>query len=262
MNALTTTAIPLPQFAAAAHSSRSSKYTYIPTNDIINALAREGFHAVASKQTTPRKDLSRIGFTKHMVRLRHESSGEFQALGSYPEIVLTNAHDGTGGYQCFGGLFRMFCFNGLVVSDSRIECVSIPHKGDVVGQVIEGTYSVLKSVTEAARGISEWTNLQLTASEQLAYAEAAHELRFDRDEEGKPLTAIEPAQLLKVRRREDEGNDLWRVFNRVQESVVRGGIDDVRPFTNERGRQKWRHLKSKPVTSKTVKRNLTAPSGI
>ena len=38
-----------------------------------------------------------------------------------------------------------------------------------------------------------------------------------------PLTAEEIAEILKPRREADKGNDLWKTFNRVQESVMRGG---------------------------------------
>ena len=31
-------------------------------------------------------------------------------------------------------------------------------------------------------------------------------------------------QLLEARRPEDQGDDLWRVFNRVQENMIKGGV--------------------------------------
>ena len=34
--------------------------------------------------------------------------------------------------------------------------------------------------------------------------------------------------LLQARRSEDEGNDVWQVVNRCQESLVRGGVSDLR----------------------------------
>jgi hypothetical protein len=40
------------------------------------------------------------------------------------------------------GLFRAVCQNGLVCGESFGE-VRVPHKGDVVSQVIEGAYEVL-----------------------------------------------------------------------------------------------------------------------
>jgi hypothetical protein len=51
---------------------------------------------------------------------------------------------------------------------------------------------------------------------------------------GRTPNAEELAEILKVRRPEDEGNSLWVVFNRIQESVVRGG----QMFVDARGRMR------------------------
>jgi hypothetical protein len=74
-----------------------------------------------------------------MLRLRREG----QITGKQvPEIILLNSHDGTSSYQMLPGLFRAVCQNGLVCGESFGE-VRVPHKGDVVSQVIEGAYEVL-----------------------------------------------------------------------------------------------------------------------
>ena len=39
---------------------------------------------------------------------------------------------------------------------------------------------------------------------------------------------VEPESLLKAQRPEDDGTDLWRVTNRLQESLIRGGVSDSR----------------------------------
>jgi len=38
--------------------------------------------------------------------------------------------------------------------------------------------------------------------------------------------------MLEARRKEDKGNDLWRVFNRTQEALIRGGVP-VQGLNNE-----------------------------
>ena len=40
---------------------------------------------------------------------------------------------------------------------------------------------------------------------------------------------LEPAMLLQPRRDEDKVNDLWHVFNRVQENMLRGGNETTTP---------------------------------
>ncbi|MEA9980016.1 DUF932 domain-containing protein, partial [Pseudomonas sp. RTS4] len=44
---------------------------------------------------------------------------------------------------------------------------------------------------------------------------------------------ITPSQLLLPRRREDRSDDLWTTFNRVQENVIKGGLDG----RNKKGRR-------------------------
>lgn len=37
---------------------------------------------------------------------------------------------------------------------------------------------------------------------------------------------VEPQMLLQSRRPEDEGSDVWRIMNTIQDALVRGGVSD------------------------------------
>jgi hypothetical protein len=125
-------------FGEEKHTSRSERYAYIPTISLLDSLQRECFQPFFACQTRVR-DPRRREHTKHMLRLRREG----QITGKQvPEIILLNSHDGTSSYQMLPGLFRAVCQNGLVCGESFGE-VRVPHKGDVVSQVIEGAYEVL-----------------------------------------------------------------------------------------------------------------------
>ena len=56
--------------AHTAHESRSARYSYIPTVDVLDALRKEGFQPFMVCQTRVRNEDMR-DFTKHMIRLRH-----------------------------------------------------------------------------------------------------------------------------------------------------------------------------------------------
>lgn len=120
-------------FSEEKHESRSERYTCIPTITLLDNLQREGFQPFFACQTRVR-DQSRREHTRHMVRLRR--AGQI-ADKQVPEIILLNSHDGSSSYQMLPGLFRAVCANGLVCGQSFGE-VRVPHKGDVVGKVIEG----------------------------------------------------------------------------------------------------------------------------
>ena len=57
-------------------------------------------------------------------------------------------------------------------------------------------------------------------------AGAAHVLRFG-DSEGETTTPIKAEQLLFPRRHEDCADDLWTVWNVVQENAIKGGLRGV-----------------------------------
>jgi hypothetical protein len=202
-------------FAAEAHDSRSQRYTYIPTIEVLRGLRREGFEPFMVCQTRVRNEDKRE-HTKHMIRLRHAD----QINGSEAnEIILLNSHDGTSSYQMLAGMFRFVCQNGMVCGET-LNDIRVPHKGDVVGQVIEGAFTVLDSFERADEQREGMKALRLNDGEQNAFARAALALKYD-DETPAPISE---AQLLTARRFEDRSGDLWTTFNRVQENLTKGGL--------------------------------------
>jgi Domain of unknown function (DUF932) len=211
-------------FAADKHESRSARYAYIPTAEIVDGMRANGFLPVFAKQGRSRI-AGKEAFTKHLVRFRHQ--GEDTATGKmggvYPEVVVVNSHDGTSAYKVMAGLMRLVCLNGLMVSDKELASVTVPHKGDVMNQVIEGSFTVLSESRSAIEMADTWQGITLGRDEQMIMADAAHLIRFG-DSDGEISTVIEPEQLLQTRRMADDGADLWRVANRIQENVIRGGL--------------------------------------
>ena len=61
-------------FAAGKHDSRSERYTYIPTIDVLRGLRKEGFEAFMVAQGRCRIE-GKAEFTKHMIRLRRSFVG-------------------------------------------------------------------------------------------------------------------------------------------------------------------------------------------
>lgn len=201
-------------FGSDKHASRSARYTHIPTITVLENLQREGFEPFFACQTRVR-DQGKREHTKHMLRLRRTG----QIVGQQvPEIILLNSHDGSSSYQMLPGLFRGVCTNGLVCGQSFGE-VRVPHKGDVVGKVIEGAYEVLGVFDRVEEKRDAMQSLLLPPPAQHALAKAALTYRFG--EEHQPVTE---SQVLSPRRWQDESNDLWTVYNRLQENLSKGGL--------------------------------------
>ena len=201
-------------FGTDKHESRSDRYTYIPTITLLESLKQEGFQPFFACQTRVR-DLNKRDHTKHMLRLRREG----QITGKQvPEIILLHSHDGSSSYQMLPGLFRFVCQNGLVCGETFGE-VRVPHKGNVVEKVIEGAYEVLGIFDRVEDKRDAMQSLLLPPPIQQAFAKAALTYRFG--EEHQPVTE---AQILTPRRYEDRQDDLWSVFNRCQENLLKGGL--------------------------------------
>lgn len=228
-------------FAESKHASRSDRYTYIPTIDVLRGLRKEGFEPFMVAQGGSRVE-GKAEFTKHMIRMRH--TGQVHTRPEVNEIILINSHDGASSYQMLAGMFRFVCCNGLVVGDV-VEDIRIPHKGNIQGDVIEGAFRVLDEFAAVGEHTDAMKSLQLQPPEEIAFAKAALALRFgdhESDAAGErrppPVTA---EQLTVARRPEDIGHSLWTTFQRVQENVMRGG---------QAGRSaQGRRLQTRPVGS-------------
>jgi hypothetical protein len=208
-------------FAAEAHGSRSERYSYIPTIDVLNGLRKEGFQPFMVAQGRTRVP-GKAEFTKHMLRLRHE--GDINGTEAN-EVILINSHDGTSSYQMLAGMFRFVCCNGVVCGDT-LRDIRIKHSGNITDNVVQGAFEVLdgfnliREVTEGMKGTT------LSRDEQRIFADAALMLKYDPADD-EHVAPIDASQLLQTRRMEDRDPTLWTTFNKVQENVIRGGLQGV-----------------------------------
>ena len=227
-------------FAEGKHASRSERYTYIPTIEVLRGLRKEGFEPFMVAQSASRVE-GKAEFTKHMIRMRH--AGQVQTKPEANEIILINSHDGASSYQMLAGLFRFVCCNGLVVGEV-VEDIRIPHKGDIQNDVIEGAFRVLDEFEAVDEHAEAMKALPLEPREEIAFATAALALRFGDgavEEGGHRPAPVTAEQLIEARRPEDLGHNLWTTFQRVQENVMRGG----QPGRSVQGRR----LHTRPVGS-------------
>lgn len=239
-------------FADEAHDSRSARYAYIATAELLRGLRREGFEVFSARQAVTR-DEERKGHAKHLLRLRHASQiGQPATRGdSVPEILLLNSHDGSSSYQMMGGVFRFICANGMVVPDGACQSVKVPHTGKIQDKVIAGAFEVLDGLTRVIDPRDSMRALTLAEPEQRAFAHAAALLRFDPAEgEAPPVT---PDQVNRARRMDDRAPDLWTTFNRVQENVIRGGMQGQTVDAN--GRRLRRAVRAVTGIDQDVKLN-------
>jgi hypothetical protein len=224
-------------FAAAPWEGMSPRYRHIPTFEVLDMLEDQGFHVTKAMQSRTRIP-GKADFTRHMLRLRHVDHLTAQVGEELPEIVLVNSHDRSSAYKIFSGVFRLVCSNGAVVQSSDFGSFSIRHSGsrDLYQQVREATGRIMEGVPGIMDRITAWKEIILPRPDQLAFAREAADL--------KPNDSIPSSWLLTARRQEDmtrpdASRDLWRTFNVIQESLLRGGLSG----RNERGRR----IRTRPV---------------
>ena len=231
-------------FAAEAHGSRSERYTHIPTSTILDGMRANGFMPTFAQQGRSRTP-GKAEYTKHMLKFSY--AGELpvahNGVGAAPQVCMMNSHDGTRAFKLVAGLIRFACLNGLIVAeDGTSSSVTARHTGNIVDQVIEGSFEVLAESRRALGHAEEWSGITLIRDEQVALAEQVHALRFPAVE-GKASTPFKPEQLLEVRRQADIRSDLWTTTNVLQENAIRGGLSArTRTSTGQR-----RNVTSRPV---------------
>jgi hypothetical protein len=214
-------------FAREAHDSRSERYVYVPTIEIVEGLRREGWFPFFAVQAVPR-DGSRHGHAKHMLRLRRDDGiGKPEAA----EVIIVNSHDGTSAYQMFAGMLRFVCTNSMIAGE-RFEEVRVPHKGGIQDQIIEGVYTVAEDFPRLIDATETMKDTRLSIDEQHVLAEASLVARYGEEE-----SPVRPDQIIAPRRREDAGQNLWQTFNVIQENLIRGGLDGRRQTSDGRIRR-------------------------
>ena len=187
-------------------SKVSSKYVHVPTADLIDDMATLGWNVVDVKQRKTRKGESVGGsFGKHMVVFRNDNVVIKSEDGEtvYPQILLSNSHDGLSSFQFRAGLFRLICSNGLVIATKDFGSMTIHHKGYSFEELKKTVMGLVESLED----------------QKVEMALAALGIRF-----GEGGAEVSAEEILKPVRSEDEGNDLWTVFNVIQEKMVRGGF--------------------------------------
>lgn len=219
----TVTAIPTLRQTQGHPTRTKESWQHISTADVMSRMESEGFqlHSVDVQNT---RDASRAPYAKHMLRFRMPGLPEV-APGTVPEIMLRNGHDGSSAFALYAGMFRFFCFNGIMVGASW-GALKVFHTGNNTGaKVLDASTKIVESFGALRDVVGTWRGIDLSPIDQLTFAHQAMQLRYPVDAEtGLVQAPATPAVYNAPRREADTGSDLWSTFNRVQESLTQGGI--------------------------------------
>jgi len=206
-------------FTKTGSSNVSEKYSHIPTERVMDDMSALGWKVVDAKEIKARKNQ---GFQKHMLVF---ANPEIIINGNdgdtvFPRILLTNSHDGKNAFTFKAGLFRLVCSNGLVIADEQFGEMKIRHMGYDFEALQLLITQMVEKLPLTVESMNKFKTKQLSQDQKQKFALEALGLRFDT--ENKTFNVDE---FLTPTRKEDEGNDLWSVFNLVQEKLVNGMFD-------------------------------------
>jgi hypothetical protein len=196
----------------------SGRYEFIRTYDIVEALMKAGYGVsrAQQKRTHAAEDMK---YARHLLTFRPITKFNDVSVGdAVPEVVLLSAHNGTTAFSLLVGLYRFICANGMIVGDS-FESIKVYHRGDAIAEALEGTKKVYEYVPKLRDWVEKAQVIELNSRKQNLFAEEAMSIRYG---DARPYDA---SNLLHVRRPADKGNTMWKVFNRVQENLLKGGIE-------------------------------------
>ena len=200
-------------FTTEKASHLTDKYVQTPTSRVVEDLMNLGWQVTKAQEVKSRKYK---GFQKHVVVFRNPDimiKGK-DGDDAFPQILLTNRNDGKAAFNLRVGIFRLVCSNGLVISDADFNNVSIRHINYTFETLQSKVQEVIAKLPGLVKKINLFKSTQLTEAQMQDFATKAATLRTKQ--------RVNVMDLLNADRAQDQGNDLWVVFNRVQEKLLGG----------------------------------------
>jgi hypothetical protein len=183
-----------------------------------------GWEVVDVKEVKARKN---VGFQKHLVVFRNNDIVIDGKDGDtvFPQILLTNSSDGKNAFTFRAGLFRLVCENGLVISTQDFANMRIRHYGYKFEDLKATITNIVEKLPLTVASMNKFKQIQLNKKQIIKLAKEALNIRFGEVEMNR--ITVDWNEFVKPTRREDEGTDLWSVFNVVQEKVLEGDFNYV-----------------------------------
>lgn len=233
-------------FTTAPKETLSERYEFIPTSKVINFMVENGWFPVDAKEVKVRKEENN-GYQKHMVRFRHPeiSFNDINGDGNLVDILLTNSHNGTSSFKFQVGVFRLVCSNGLVIQTQDFGSERVRHFSsedeNKFQEKLEETLAILiDRIPMTVDVISKMQQSVINDRQVGEMALKAAEIKFQ-DRVKNINTDQLVKELIPANREEDEGNNVWVVFNRLQEKLLNG---DYTYINNNNRRRKPRRARS------------------
>jgi hypothetical protein len=188
---------------------------YIPTAEVIGMLQNDGWllKGVAEQRGKNRKISTNYVQMHHPDFSLKNKQGKTEAISS---LTISNSCNGSKPLAMDLGIYRQVCSNGAIAFDQHGEQTQIKHTEINANNLQKFIQSVNNKTNKVLESFGILQNKNMTVEEARRFAYKAAQLRYTEDQ----ISDITINDLLSVNRIEDESNDLWTVFNRVQENLT------------------------------------------
>jgi hypothetical protein len=202
-----------PNYVRDVQKIKQKPY-YIPTIEIIEKFQKEGWNLVGVNESRSKNRKISHNYTQ----LQHpdfnikSNFGKDEARAS---LTITNSCSGNSPMELNLGAYRMVCSNGAIGFSKAGESENIQHTQINYQNLDNFVNKVNKNAGLVIDNFSKLKYTMLSNEEMHKLATQAASLRYD------STSDFDPNNLLTINRLEDEGNDLWTVFNRIQENLTK-----------------------------------------
>jgi hypothetical protein len=196
------------------------KYSFIPTTQIIDDLAKEGWLPFEVQETDAKK--ADRGFQKHLVRFFNPDIKN-PGAGFEPNVLMTNAHNGSSSTWIMGGGINFVCTNGIIIAENIVANHRIRHQGSTEDQVKSALQDIVENLPRVYNSIDRFKSIILNDKEKENFGRDSLRLFYDEPQLEKLDLQASSNLLVAPRRKAERENTLWNAFNLVQENMIRGG---------------------------------------
>jgi hypothetical protein len=191
------------------------KEFYIPTIDVIQKLQKEGWLINGVDEHLNKKTRK---ITNNYVQMTHPDFSVKNSKGkdeAYSSVTISNSCSGDQPLQMSLGAYRMICSNGAIAFVEDAESEKVKHTEVNYRDLDRFVHNLNNKAQDVIADLNMWKQKNMTLEQMKKLAYNAARLRFNETDEN-----FNPDALLQVNRVEDEGDDVWTVFNRIQENLT------------------------------------------
>jgi hypothetical protein len=230
------------------HLTKSERFQAIQPSQIATVLDGHGFDLISLK-TGHARNADRQDF-QNTVAVYQSRDTSLNVGGTDFRLVFKVPHL-YGALIGMLGLYRLVCKNGLVVGARNFETVKVKHLGDPVSEL----NALIPRLVAQRQNLNDLIGaMQARQVSPIELRDLALTVANIRLQDTQNIAHVHAEDLLRVRRAEDRGADLFSVLNVLQENALRFGMRyQTRTVDTVTGQAVERNMNARRVSEQSIK---------